>query len=298
MELNRLDLNKLHVFLSVVEKGGVSAAAATLSLTRSAVSQSVSTLERDLGFALFDRVGRKLVLTVEGRELHDEFLRYHRRLETVLDGVRGKGVEPRGLLRLGLFVGFPRERLAQVLSGFLQKHPAVQVKVVFAATGELLRLLLQDRIDLALTIHRLAGREPRVRSEELFREDLILVAGGKLRGISLRSTELSTVPVVEYYQTGELFRPWVRHHFGKVPRTVNVRAYAAEAELVLELVMKGVGVGVLPESLAKPYLAKGRLRALGGSRAEMAGRIWLNERELAGAGRLRKAFRDFLRESE
>jgi hypothetical protein len=63
MRLHNLDLNKLHVFGAVVEQGGVGSAAAHLGRTPSAVSQSVSALEGGLGVKLFDRVGKRLVLT-------------------------------------------------------------------------------------------------------------------------------------------------------------------------------------------------------------------------------------------
>jgi len=63
MELHNVDLNKVATFLAIAELASVTAAAAHLALTRSAVSHSLRTLEGQLGVALFHRVGRGLVLT-------------------------------------------------------------------------------------------------------------------------------------------------------------------------------------------------------------------------------------------
>src|SRR6266478_4852838 len=77
MLLKELDLNKLHVFAAVAEHGGVSRAAAELGRTPSAVSQSVTALEDALGVKLFDRIGKRLVLTRGGQLLHADVRRHH-----------------------------------------------------------------------------------------------------------------------------------------------------------------------------------------------------------------------------
>ena len=57
MELNNVDLNKIQTFLAIAELGSVTASAARLALTRSAVSHSLRVIEGQLGVALFHRVG-------------------------------------------------------------------------------------------------------------------------------------------------------------------------------------------------------------------------------------------------
>ncbi len=130
MKLNDLDLNKLHVFLAVADLGGISAAARRLGRTRSAVSQSVSTLESSLGVALFDRVGRRMLLTRPGRRLHEQAREYQRGLERVVDELSDDSGEVHGLVRIGLFLGFPRVRFAAFLARFRAQHPRASVRIV------------------------------------------------------------------------------------------------------------------------------------------------------------------------
>ncbi|WP_345487516.1 LysR family transcriptional regulator [Orbus sasakiae] len=67
----KIDLNCLPIFVAVIEHGNFSAAAKRLHLTRSAVSKSISRLEKMLGVALFQRSTRHQVLTDEGMVFYE-----------------------------------------------------------------------------------------------------------------------------------------------------------------------------------------------------------------------------------
>ena len=64
-----MDLKHLRTFVTVAELGTVSRAALQLRITQPALSRQIADLERELGLTLFDRVGRRLLLTGEGDQL-------------------------------------------------------------------------------------------------------------------------------------------------------------------------------------------------------------------------------------
>jgi DNA-binding transcriptional LysR family regulator len=123
MELNNVDLNKIQTFLAIAEFGSVTASAARLALTRSAVSHSLRMIEGQLGVALFHRVGRGLVLTNEGKLLKQAASDVRSRMSVALEEVLGLAREVRGPVRLGLFLGFSRFRLAAD-----QQYPKLPLK--------------------------------------------------------------------------------------------------------------------------------------------------------------------------
>src|SRR5262245_9598234 len=129
--LERIDLNKLLTFLAIAEAGCASAAARRLNLTRSAVSHSLGALEAELGVALFHRVGRSLVPTREGKLLRRAVADARDRLGGALEDLLGTGGELRGPVRVGLFVGCSRFRLAGAIGGLLRHHPQARVRVAF-----------------------------------------------------------------------------------------------------------------------------------------------------------------------
>src|SRR3954453_11901411 len=67
-----MDLKRLRTFVAVAELGTVSRAALGLRISQSALSRQVSDLEQEFGFKLFDRVGRRLILTASGEHLLED----------------------------------------------------------------------------------------------------------------------------------------------------------------------------------------------------------------------------------
>jgi len=291
VKLNDLDLNKLQVFLTVAERRGISAAAEELGRTRSAVSQSLSALERSLGVKLFDRVGKRLVPTRPGRLLHERLRDHHAALQRAVDEVVGEGGEIRGLVRVGLFLGFPRVRLASFLSRFAERHPRVSLRLLFAPQDDLTARLLANRLDYAFSFQPLGGGARDLEATRLFAQKLVLVSGRKFFRGGFDARELRTTPVVDYYQSDPLIERWLAHHLGDARPPVEVKVWAATTDMVLELVLNGVGVGVVPDSLAAPYVARRRLRVLGTRRGELTDFIWLNEPRGAYRDATLEAFR-------
>lgn len=295
MNLARIDLNKLHTFAAVAECGGVTAAARRLGVTPSAVSQGLGALEAQLGVPLFHRVGRSLVLSREGENLHRHFAEVGGRLSVALDEIVNAEREVRGTVRVGLYLGFPRDRLADVLSDFASRHPRASVRVRYEGRDELESGVREGRLDLAFALDRSPARA--VRSVRLFRQRLVLVASASLaRRRRVRFEDLPRLPVVDYYPAAPLVHRWIRHHFRRKPPGLDVRVWAASGNLVLDLVRRGVGAAVLPETLvAVPSVpdAAGRrprggrdgrngrdgregLVALDGGRPDLVDSIWLN----------------------
>jgi DNA-binding transcriptional LysR family regulator len=277
VDLSTIDLNKLRTFGAVVDAGGISAGARRLDRTRSAVSQSVSSLEESLGLKLFNRVGRRLVLTAEGRALAHRFRRVESLLSDTLDEIRNVEQQVRGLIRVGLFLGASSARLAAFLADFLATHSAVRVKLRYGSQAELQAGLAENRLDLAFSLQASRGRGSGLRSTRLYRQELVLVtAEGSPSGIATPA-QLSGLDVIDYYQQSPLIRRWLRHHYGRRTPRPRVRGWAASAEMVLELVRKGAGAAVLPRYWVEPLLEDGSLAQLRGPRPPLRDTIWLTE---------------------
>jgi DNA-binding transcriptional LysR family regulator len=277
-KVERLDLNKLLTFLAIAEAGGASAAARRLHLTRSAVSHSLGALEAELGVALFHRVGRSLVPTREGKLLRRAVADARDRLGGALEELHGTGGELRGPVRVGLFVGCSRFRLAGAIGGFLRDHPRARVRVAFGPEAWLVEELLEAKLDLMLSLRPTRERAPRIRSEKLYEQTLVLAVRSPPRRKPLDFAALCELPIVDYYQSDPLIDRWTRHHHGgrRLPRE-RLRAFAGSTDLALELVLGGVGAAVLPEDLAEPFRRRRELAVIAGPGAPLRDAVWLNE---------------------
>jgi DNA-binding transcriptional LysR family regulator len=198
MKLNNLDLNKLRTFLVVADCESVTRAAAGLGLTRSAVSQSLSSLESALGVQLFNRVARRLLPTREGRVLHAQLRVSLGHLEHALADVVGATRAVRGLARVGLFLGFSRVRLARLVAVFATRHPGARLKVLYASQESLRAQLLHDRLDFVFSLGSMTGKGETIRSERLLLQELVLVGSPQPARGKVDLQELRRMPIVDY----------------------------------------------------------------------------------------------------
>ncbi len=124
-----MDLRHLRTFVTVAEQGTVSRASLHLHVAQPALSRQIRDLEEELGIKLFDRVRRRLVLTVEGEQLLGDC----RSILGTMDGLR----ERAQLMRRGaagvLRVAATPQTIDGVFSSFLHRfsasHPNVQIKL-------------------------------------------------------------------------------------------------------------------------------------------------------------------------
>ncbi|MGH7305541.1 MAG: LysR family transcriptional regulator [Candidatus Rokuibacteriota bacterium] len=145
-----MDLRHLRAFAAVVDAGGFARAASRLNLSQPALSRQIRTLEADLGVPLFDRIGRRALLTSEGEDL----LRRSRTLITGADalGDRARALKggDTGLLR----VGAPTQAIETLLAAFLlryrRRHAGVEVHLVEDGGAHLPERLEQGDVHLAI----------------------------------------------------------------------------------------------------------------------------------------------------
>ncbi len=278
MRLDRLDLNKLYTFFAIAEHGGISEAARRLSRTRSAVSQSLSALEASLERRLFDRIGRRLVLTREGQLLYRRFGDYQSMLQGTVDEIVNEDGAVRGPIWLGLFQGFPSSRLAEFSAGFFGEYPETSLRVVHAPLDNLIARLLRGRLDFVLSFRPAKPDSPRLRASKLYDQDLVLVTARSFFRKGFDLDELRRTPVIDYYQNAPLVSRWLEHHYGRDTEPVTPKVWAATTDLALELVRKRVGAAVVPAYLAEPLVRARRLRIAETGHPQLSDSVWLNER--------------------
>ncbi|WP_199101828.1 LysR family transcriptional regulator [Aquitalea sp. ASV11] len=141
----RLSLRELEVFVAIAEAGTVTAAAAAIALTQSAASQALAALEAGLGVALFDRIGRRLLLNEHGRLLLP-------RARTMLDAAQDMqhlfDDHAAMHLRLGASTTIGNYLLPQQIARFRQQHPEARVELMVANTADIVDAVAGFKVDM------------------------------------------------------------------------------------------------------------------------------------------------------
>jgi molybdate transport repressor ModE-like protein len=145
------DVQTLRVIKAIADEGSITAAATSLGYSQPAVSQQIKRLEKRLGVAVIERVGRSVRLTEAGRVL----ARHAPAVTTALDAAAGELAELRGL-RVGRvrLVGFPSASptvVPRLLTDLAEHHPGITITYVEAEPPEAVEAVREDRADIALT---------------------------------------------------------------------------------------------------------------------------------------------------
>lgn len=188
--------------------GTVTAAAATLHYTPSAVSAQLRSLADELGVTLLERRGRTVHLTPAGRLLLEQAKELSGRWEQMHTELLRTSKRTPGALRLCGFSTAASSLLPQVARRVLSTHPGTQVRIIEADPGECFELLLADAADVAVvvttaTLPRLD--DPRFEQRSLVTDalDLLVPAGHRFAG-------LDSVPLAE-----TAHEDWIMDHPGR-----------------------------------------------------------------------------------
>ena len=147
-----MELRHLRYFVTVADAGGVSRGAARLNISQPALSRQIRDLETELGVSLFDRRGRRLVLTGEGEDL----LTRGRQLLTFADSFSERASALRGGDKTGIIrVGVAPLTLESLLPPFLirhqRRHPGVEVRLTEDSSSGLLARLERGELSVAVS---------------------------------------------------------------------------------------------------------------------------------------------------
>jgi DNA-binding transcriptional LysR family regulator len=153
-----MDLRNIRTFVTVAELGTVSRAAERLHVAQPALSRQIAKLEDELGLKLFDRVGRRLLLTSGGEQLLNDcrgLLNYARAVGEQAQVLRRGDV---GVLRVAASPHLIEGIFPEFLRHYAARYPNVQVRLVDAAVGgEAFAMLERGEIHLVQTIERAIG---------------------------------------------------------------------------------------------------------------------------------------------
>jgi DNA-binding transcriptional LysR family regulator len=151
-----MNLRHLRTFVAIADNGGFARAAARLNLTQSAASRQILALETELDVRLFDRIGRRIQLTLEGEDL---LVRSRRLLSDAASlGERARALKggQTGTLRVGATPHVIETLLSEFLIQYRRRHPGVEIHLVEDGGASLASRLERSDVQIA---HMPAGDE-------------------------------------------------------------------------------------------------------------------------------------------
>ncbi len=239
-----MDLNRVAVFLKVVDEGGFTAAARALSLPKSSVSRSVALLEGELATRLLHRSSRKVTPTDAGRAFYERASRGMSLLTEAREAAVDLGAELRGPIRITTAVDLAMWKLAPLVQRFVAQHPAVTVDVVL--TTRVVNLL-EEGFDFALRAG--AIRDESLVARKLPPSDFALYAAPDYlarHGRPRRVSELAAHRCVLFRAPSGNALWNLRSAKGNESVQVCGQVNTDDFNFAMQLVVSGAGIGLLP----------------------------------------------------
>lgn len=260
-----IETSQLQTLVAVARARSFSKAAEDLSVTQSAISQSIKNLETKIEVKLFKRSGKQVVLTPEGEKLYTLAQNYLGQLRDTLEEINHEKNEMSGKVRIGTLTGIGKSWLAPELLEFAKEFPELVVTVTLGFQEDLVKDFEAMRLDfLILPEDEIPSVGEKVfLSEE--RSVLVLPRTPEFDGISEKTTldELAGHPTILFEQEDTLFLKWCRERFGRTPKQINTRFIVNSHGNMMHAVMDGLGMAVVPNHVFNRSWYKDKLRTLG-----------------------------------
>ncbi|MBI3144689.1 MAG: LysR family transcriptional regulator [Pseudogulbenkiania sp.] len=255
-------LNAMRVFVEVVDKGSLTAAADSLDMSRAMVSRYLAELEEWVGARLLHRSTRRLSLTSAGSDTLPRCRQLVDLAEELQTSVAAPEEAPRGILRLTCSVWLGQSYLARAVAGYVKRYPAtaVDMQLVNRAVN-----LVEEGIDLAIRITN--DLDPNLIARKLgMCRSVVCASPAYLRehGTPQRAEQLALHNCLTYSYFGKSL--WEFEYEGRpVSVPVGGNVSANETAVLLEAARHDVGITMQPLQAAAPLLATGQLVAVLGN---------------------------------
>jgi DNA-binding transcriptional LysR family regulator len=290
-----MDLERLKLFVAVVEAASFSGAAQRLGLPKSTVSRGLGRLEADLGLRLVHRTTRRIALSTAGHALYDRAAPLLAALTTAVGALPELEEQPSGRIRVTATVDFGAIVLAELVTRFVALHPAIEVELKLS--NQLVDLVAEG-IDLALRVSptdRL--RDSTLAARHLSRVTVRLYAApGYLarRGAPRRPADFAGHDWIVYGPGAPLKLRGPRRTVTFKPRG---RILCDDMWFAREAARAGGGITLMPTFFAEPDIVTGQLARVLPSYSLPTGHIWLVWPSTRHLPRKVAAFRDFIVEA-
>jgi DNA-binding transcriptional LysR family regulator len=253
---------QLRTFSTVARTLSFTRAARELGYVQSNVTAQVKGLERELGVPLFDRLGRRVVLTDAGWVL----LRYAERLldleEEAREAVIGDG-EPAGTLAVGASPSLSAYRLPRLLRLFGTRFPRVRLSFRPTPHAELGGHVTDGSLDVAFLLER-PLRSASICAEALAEEPLLVLAPpdhALANSARVGPTDLAGKPIL-LTEPGCNYRLMFERELAEAGVEPAMALEFDGVEAVKQCVAAGMGVAMLPAVTVEGELARGELATL------------------------------------
>ena len=256
-----MELRQLTTFIRVAQFQSFSKAAASLGYSQSAVTVQIRMLEEELKVRLFDRMGKRVSLTGQGRVFLDSALSILQDVNRAKLSLAGEDEVLRGQLHIGTLESLCYARLPGIVRSFRVQHPQVSIQITTGVPEELIAKMERGELDIIYILE-----EPLYNnswSKVLERQEEVVVVASAELGRALgpgphRLVELLDKP---FYLTERdaNYRRLLDRRLAAFDRAITPALESSYASFLLRVLEETEGLSFLPRFLVEGPVRQGKL---------------------------------------
>jgi len=250
-----MDLFALRTFISVKELQSFSKAGDQLLLTQPAVSKRIAALELSLGIRLFDRVGKKVLVTEAGQELYQRAKKIVGEMDDCRRAISNLAENIVGSLSFATSHHIGLHRLPAILQQFSNSYPEVDLDIRFMDSEQAYSAVAGGEVEFALVTLMEGTVVANIKTSPIWQDPLVLVVSSEHNLASVAVSEVTAQRVAEY----PAILPGPETHtralidlaFAALGLKAKVKLSTNYLETIKMLVSVGLGWGILPQTMVR-----------------------------------------------
>lgn len=260
MDPNNLSLYR--IFFEVASTGNISKAAKNLYISQPAISKAIQRLEQNLGFSLFTRSSRGVVLSHDGEILYEHVKNAFSILnqgEKELKQIHEFGI---GYIRIGVSTTLCKYILLPYLSEYVKSHPHMRISIECQSSTQTLRLLEDNRIDIGIIGQPQDNKN--IQFNELMEiHDVFVASKTYLDNLLLRdptvSDDLLSKANVMLLDKSNITRKYIDEYFKEYNLEINHALEVTSMDLLIDFAKIGLGVSCVIQEFVQVEIEKNEL---------------------------------------
>ncbi len=241
-----MDSNLLKVFVIVAQEKSITLGAKNLKFSQSNVTSRIKQLEKSIGYNLFHRIPKGVILTQEGEKLYKHAVEIVRKVEDAILDMKNMKDQKK------LIVASTDSNAAVRISSFLMKlykdHPTIQLELLTGTTRDVTQLILDYKVDIAF----ISG-EPK-------HEELMILKKYEEEIAILEAKDGNTPNIILSFKEGCAYDEFLKKYYREKGETIEKSLAFGSLETILACVKTGMGKTLLPTNLVDKLGFKNELK--------------------------------------
>ena len=257
-----MEIRQVQSFVHVARLGSFSRAAETMGYSQSAITVQIRLLEEELGTKLFDRMGKKVSLTPQGKR----FLEHASRILYEMNRTIMAMNEDRELenpLHIGTIESLCTAKFPRILSQFHTLYPTVNIQITLDSPEKLIRMMEHNELDLIYILDTPRWNKEWIKVMEAA-EPIVFVASVNSEFALRKEMVLQDILGEPFFLTEKNanYRQALDQHLALENRTLDPVLEISDTEFIIKMVERNDGLSFLPYFAVEKYIRSGRITML------------------------------------